>query len=333
MQTLRVGIIGLGVGEQHLRSYQQIPGVEVQAICDINEKHLYELKKKYDVPEAFSDSLSITEHPTLDVISVCSYDDAHANQLVSAFNNGKHVMVEKPVALHKKDAEEILRAKTDSGRFISSNLILRESPRFKELKKQISGGEFGEIFCIEADYLHQILWKILTGWRSRMEYYSTIFGGGIHLIDLMRWLVGEEYLEVCGMGNKILTRDSSYKFDDTFINTFRFSSGALAKTLTTLGPQRTKFHSLNVYGTKKTFVNSRPDGQIFSGDSDKDVKTVLTPYPGMKKGDLLPEFISAIREDREPDVSARDVFRVMDVCFAAAESCASRKTVKISYLI
>jgi len=333
MKQLRVGVIGLGVGEQHVRSYQAIPGVVVQAVCDLNPAHLHAVQTRYGIPEAFVDSKMLTESQDIDVVSICSYDDSHAAQIISAFNHGKHVMVEKPVALNRKDAEKILRAQDDSGLKLTSNLILRQSPRFRQLREWIEAGDFGDIFCIEGDYLHQILWKITSGWRGKMEFYSTIFGGGIHLIDLMRWLIQDEYVEVCGMGNKVLSKDSEYKFDDSFINVFKFQRGTLAKSLTTFGPQRTKFHSLNVYGTRKTFINDCPNAKLFTGDSEEDESIIRTPYPGMKKGDLLPEFVESIRQNKEPDVSALDVFRVMDVCFAAAESCATGKTVKIDYLV
>lgn len=333
MNLLRVGIIGLGVGEQHLKTYKGLQDIEVTAICDINTAHLETVANRYDVQGRHSDFRKITENPNIDVVSICSYDDQHAVQAISAFNNGKHVMVEKPVALYRHEAESVLRAQQDSGCRISSNLILRESPRFIEVRQQIQNGDFGDIFCIEGDYLHDILWKITEGWRGQMDFYCTIFGGGIHLIDLMRWLIGQEVVEICGMGNKVLTRDSNYGFDDTFINLLRFDGGAIGKCLTTLGPRRTKFHSLNVYGSKKTFANDLPNAKLFDGDALENESVVETPYPGMKKGDLIPEFVQAIRAGTEPNVGARDVFRVMDICFAAWEASQSGRTIKVSYQI
>ena len=330
---LRAGVVGLGVGERHLASYRKIPGVEVRAICDINEEHLRQVAGEYRIPQSSTDYRIVTENPDIDVVSICSYDDSHVEQAISAFRNGKHVMIEKPIALYRKDEEALLRAQQDSGRFITSNLILRESPRFKEVRQQIADGFFGDVFAIEGDYVHDILWKITRGWRGKMAYYSTIFGGGIHLIDLMRWLLQQEVVEVCGMGNKVLTRDTDYAFDDSFINVLRFSDGALGKCLSTFGPKRTKFHSLNVYGSERTFVNDIPDAKLFDGDEPKNEHTVETPYPGMQKGDLLPEFVEAIRAGREPIVGTHDVFRVMDICFAASEAAATGRTVKLDFLI
>ena len=333
MKPLKVGVIGLGVGEQHLRTYQRLDGVEVVAICDIDPARLAEVGDRYGVAGRHGDARRITEDPDIDIVSICSYDDAHAEQCISAFRSGKHVMVEKPVVLRRAEAEAVLRAQQESGKFISSNLILRQSPRFRRVREMVQGGEFGEIFCIEGGYIHDILWKITEGWRGKMDFYCTIYGGGIHLVDLMRWVLDQEVVEVGCMGNNVLTRDSAYKYDDTFLTMLRFSGGAIGKCLTTLGPRRTKFHALDVYGTKRTFLNDMPNAKLFDGDQPGNESTMALPYPGMEKGDLIPEFVDAIRQDREPEVGARDVFRVMDICFAAYEAAQARRTVPVSYLI
>jgi predicted dehydrogenase len=242
-------------------------------------------------------------------------------------------MVEKPVALHRHEAEAVLRAQQDSDCYITSNLILRRSPRFVALREMIAAGRFGDIFYLEGDYIHQILWKIVTGWRAKMDFYCVTYGGGIHLIDLLRWMLREEVVEVCGMGNKLLTRVSDFRYPDTIVNLLRFEGGALAKSLTTFGPQRPQIHALNIYGTRLTFVNDLPDGKLFEGDDPADEAPLRIPYPAVEKGDLLPDFVEAIRDRREPEVGARDIFRVMDVCFAAWESVQAGRTVKVSYLI
>tara|TARA_B100001123_G_scaffold294291_1_gene328095 strand:+ start:5344 stop:6345 length:1002 start_codon:yes stop_codon:yes gene_type:complete len=333
MTNLRVGIIGLGVGERHLASYQHIPNCQVTALCDIDNERLNDVGERFQIETRFTDYNRITEHPDIDVVSICSYDDVHVEQAISAFRNGKHVMVEKPVALFRRDAEKLLRVQQDSKKHISSNLILRASPRFAELKDQICNGDFGDISVIEGDYIHNILWKITEGWRGRMAFYSVLYGGGIHLIDLMRWLIGQEVKEVCGMGGNILTRDTFYPWDDSIACLLRFESGAIGKTLSTYGPKRTKFHALNVYGSRKTFINDLPHGKLFDGTQQENEHVITTPYPGMAKGDLLPDFIASIVEGREPVVTARDVFRVMDICFSAIESLEQRRTLSVSYLI
>ncbi len=333
MKPLRSGVIGLGVGEAHIRSYQAIPGVEVRAICDIDPTRLEEIGDTYGISRRADNYRVITEDPEIDVVSICSHDNFHAEQLLSAFRNGKHAMVEKPAVLHRSEAEAVYRALSDNRRKITSNLILRQSPRFREVKRMIQEGAFGDIFYLEGDYLHKILWKITEGWRGKMDFYCTFYGGGIHLIDLMRWLLDDEFTEAAAMSNNVLTKNSSYRFPDFFVALLRAKSGAVAKCATSLGPQRTKFHALNVYGSKLTFVNDLPNAKLFSSDRPEDETPMTAAYPGMEKGDLLPDFIEAIRNDRPPNVNERDIFRIMDVCFAVREAAEKGRTVPISYLI
>ena len=332
-RKLKIGVIGLGVGEQHVIGYQRIPNVEVTDICDIDPSVLKIVGDRNDVPNRHQNYKQITENPNIDVVSIASYDNYHAIQAISAFENGKHVMIEKPLALNRHEAEAILRAQQDSGRFLSSNLILRKSPRFQELKNWIAKGYFGEIVTIEGDYLHQILWKLTQGWRGEMEFYCVTYGGGIHMIDLMRWLLDEEIIEVCGMSNKKLTRGSKFSFDDTVTNLLKFKSGTVGRTTSNLGAQRPQIHGLSVYGTEKSFINDTPHAKLFHGDNIEDIEIVETTYPGIDKFGLLPDFISSIRNGDEPEVSAKDVFRVMDICFACYESLKAKKTVNVDYLI
>lgn len=327
---LRAGVVGLGVGERHVASYQALEGVEVTAVCDLDPDRLRDVADRYGVPGRHRDHHAITEDPDIDLVSICSYDDHHVEQAISALEHGKHVMVEKPVALTRADAERLHAVHADSGCLLTSNLILRASPRFRELRDAIRAGDYGDVFYLEGDYVHQILWKLTEGWRGRMATYSVIHGGGIHLIDLMRWLLGEEVVEVAGMANKILTRGTAYRFHDTTVNLLSFESGALAKTFTTLGPQRTKFHALNVYGTRGTFVNDLPNAKRFTGPAAEDEHAVTTPYPAIEKGDLLPELVDAIRSGTQPPVTADDVFGVMAICFAAEESILQGRTVRVS---
>ena len=332
-KKLNVGIIGLGVGEAHLKSYKKISTVEVLSVCDINPKRLNFIADKYDVRGRYLDSKKITEDPNIDIVSICSYDNFHAEQLLSAFRNSKHVMVEKPVVLFKEEAEKVIRAWKDSNCKITSNLILRQSPRFKNLKKMIMLGEFGDIYHIEGDYLHNILGKITDGWRGKMPFYCTVYGGGIHLIDLMRWLMNDEVKEVCSMGNDLLTKNSSYNYPEAMTSLLKFDGGATGKNTTTFGPKRTKFHSLNIYGTKKSYVNSRGKGELYSGDDNKDLELDSSIYPGYEKGDLLPEFIDAIKNNKDPEITGKDIFNVMDICFAIWESYQKKITIDVSYIL
>lgn len=333
MTLLRVGVIGLGVGERHVAAYGRIPGVTVAAVCDLDAAKAARVARDHGVARHGTDWRAVTDDPAIDAVSICSYDDGHAEQAIAAFGAGKHVMVEKPVALNRAELEAVAHAWRDSGKVLTSNLILRRCPRFAELKRRIDAGDLGTVFALEGDYLHDILWKITEGWRGRMPFYCTIYGGGIHLIDLMRWLAGREVEAVAGMGTDIPTRGSSYRWPDTFMTLLRFEGGALGKCLTTLGPKRPRFHALGVFGTRRTFVNGVPDAVMYDGDDPATAERIATPYPGVDKGDHLPDFIEAIRTGREPLVSGRDVIRVMDVCLTAWDAVQAGRTLDVRYTV
>ena len=243
-------------------------------------------------------------------------------------------MVEKPAVLFPKDAEKIITELEKTNLKFSSNLILRKSPRFLEVKKLVNQGDLGSIFHIEGDYLHHILWKITEGWRGKLDFYCTVYGGGIHLIDLMRWIMNEEVNEVCAVGTSIPTSSSNYKWPDTITSLFKWENGATGKCTTSFAPIRTKFHSLNIYGTKKTFVNDLPHAKYFVGhEKSEDEIAIKTPYPGVEKGDMLPDFIESITKNKLPNVNQTDIFRVMSVCFAIWDSIKLKKTVKVNNII
>lgn len=322
MTDLRVGVIGLGVGERHLAGYAAIPGVEVRAICDIDPDKLRDVGDRRGVARRHADYREITEDPDIDAVSICTYDDVHAEQAVSALRRGKHVMVEKPLAVSRAQADAVVDAWRRGGGLITSNLILRRSPRFAEIKRRIAAGDLGVPFHLDGDYIHDASAKLLDGWRGRISFYSPILGGGIHLIDLLTWFADDEVVSVSAMGGNLATGGAG-RFDDANVLLLRYAGGATAKVMAVLAPRHPQFHAVRVFGTRATFENRLGDGVWFTGDDPAAALAVTEPYPGYDKGDLLPDFVAAIREGRQPLVSAREVFHVMDVCLAALESRAA----------
>lgn len=327
---LKVGVIGLGIGERHIVGYQRIPGVEVIACCDVDTARMAAVAERCEVPHLHKDYRTLLADPAIDAVSICSYDDAHADQAVAAFDAGKHVFCEKPIALDRAGLGRVIQAWSDSGKNISSNLILRQSPRFRAVRDMVRAGEFGDLHYMEGDYIHQILRKITKGWRGKMDFYCVTYGGGIHLIDLMRWIAGEEVIEVTAMAAKKLTRGSAFRYPDTMTTLIRFESDLLAKSTTSFGPQRRQIHTLNLYGTKRSFENANGPARLYHGDRPEDEEVFDVPYPAIEKSDLLPDFVAAIREDRDPIVSARDVFQVMAICLAAWKSVETKGAVAVS---
>ena len=203
-----------------------------------------------------TDAALVLADPSIQIVSIATYDDCHHGQVIDALENGKHVFVEKPLCLKHREFDEIKSALARHPElFLSSNLILRKSPRFVELRKLIRDGDFGEIYCIEGDYLYGRLEKIVSGWRGHIDDYSVMHGGGIHLIDLLLWLVGQPIVEVSAVGNALAARGSGFRYNDLVMSLLRFRSGAVGKVSANFGCVRPHFHALTIYGTKATYVN------------------------------------------------------------------------------
>lgn len=331
---LKAGIIGLGVGEAHITGYEEHPDCQVVAVCDLDSEKLNDASQKYPKLRFTTRADEILRDPDIDVVSIASYDHFHHEQIVKALEHRKHVFVEKPLCLHPKEAEHIRSfLRKDPSLKLSSNLILRRSPRFQKLKEMIDSGKFGELFYVEGDYHYGRLHKITEGWRGDLDFYSVVYGGGVHMVDLLLWLTGETIEEVTAYGNQIASKGSKFRYNDCVASLLKFRSGLIGKVTVDFGGVLPHFHALNLYGTQATFMNDFDQGRFFdSRDPKASFQAIREAYPGVKKGDLLYRFIDSIVKGSEPDVSTEDVFRAMSVCFAVEESVKQNTPVKVHYI-
>ena len=330
---LKAGIIGLGVGEQHIAGYNAHPQCEVTRVCDLSDQKLEEVLAKYPRLKVTRDAREILEDPEIDVVSIASFDDAHYEQAVQAIKNGKHAFIEKPLCLYEDQAQSIRALlKTKPELKISSNLILRLSPRFQRLKQRIEQGEFGKLFSVEADYLYGRLEKITQNWRGQLDFYSVIYGGGVHVLDLLLWLTQDTVDEVMAYGNQIASQGTQFKYNDCVLAALRFKSGLVGKVSANFGCVHPHFHPVNIYGTKATFKNEVDGGKIFHSSNPQERPEVMPEaYPGVPKGALLYGFVESILKGSAAQVSADDVFKTMAVCFAIEKSMTQQKPVKVQY--
>ncbi len=331
---LKAGIIGLGVGEAHIAGYHSHPDCKVVALCDFNEDVLKQMGRKYPGMKVTPHPDEILEDPSINVVSIASYDNFHHEQIIKAIQHGKHIFVEKPICIYEEEAVDIRKhLQKHPGIKISSNLILRKSPRFKLLKSMIDEGKFGNLFYMEGDYNYGRIHKIVSGWRGKIDFYSGVYGGGVHLVDLFLWLSGGRVEEVSAYGNNIASAGTGFKYNDLVASILRFENGMLGKMAVNLGCVFPHFHPFSIYGTKASFVNGLKQGLLWeSRDPAVDPKPIEAAYPGIHKGDLVHNFIEAIIHNTEPEVGVDDLFRCMSVCFAIEKASRTEKAVKVTYI-
>ena len=105
---INVGVIGLGVGEQHIYGYQKSKYANPIKICDVDKTKLAEVANRSGIKNITTDPEQILTDPNIDVVSIASFDQFHAEQVIKALKNGKHVFVEKPLCTSRGELDEIV---------------------------------------------------------------------------------------------------------------------------------------------------------------------------------------------------------------------------------
>ncbi len=189
----------------------------------------------------------------------------------------------------------------------------------------IDDGEFGRPYYLEGDYDYGRRWKMTDGWRGELDYYSVVLGGAVHMVDLLLWLTGGSVVEVGAVGSQVANRRArKFRFDDLVVATLSFEAGMIAKVGANFACVHPHFHGVKVFGTEATFVNGLGPARSTAARPGRRVEEPLdAAYPGVEKGDLIPEFVASIRGEAPARVTADEVFEAMAVCFAIDEAAAA----------
>ncbi len=333
LPQIKAAVIGLGVGERHIVSYESDPRCEVVTLCDINSARLDEVGRRYPGKFLTTDPSVVLADPKIDVVSIASYDDAHYQQVMAAILAGKHVFVEKPLCLFDNEFDDIDRALLDRPLVrLSSNFVLRRAPQFRELKARLEAGSLGRVYYFEGDYNYGRVHKITEGWRGQIPFYSVSHGGAIHLIDLVLWLSGQRISEVVAVGSRIATEGTIFRFPDMVTALLRFPDGMTGKVTANFGCVCPHHHALSVYGTQGTFIHGYQSGMFYSSRSPTvPAEKIQLTYSKATKGDVQRAFVASLLDGTPPEVSLADVMDAMAVSLAIERSLRSRNWEPVRY--
>ncbi len=194
MKTLKAAVIGVGgISNEHINGYIKNPNVELYAFCDINEAQLKKMAEKYGVPAErcfLNKDEMLAALPEIDIVSVCTWNAAHAECSIAALNAGKDVICEKPMAMNTQEAEQMLAAAKANGKLLQIGFVRRYGNDADVMRDFIDSGKFGEIYYAKATYLRRN--GNPGGWfgdKSRSGG-GPLIDLGVHVIDLSRYLCG-----------------------------------------------------------------------------------------------------------------------------------------------
>ena len=329
---LGAAVVGLGVGEEHARTLGQHATCDLRWVYDLDEAKAQRICHALGGVRVAESYGQLLEDHEVDIISIASFDDAHYEQVVAALQAGKHVFVEKPLCRGLAELGQVKRAWQESGTHLASNLVLRAAPLYRWLKGAIEGGELGEVYAFDGDYLYGRLPKITEGWRKNVESYSVMEGGGIHLLDLMLWLTGQRPVRVSGVGNRISTIGTPFRYNDFTAATFQFDSSLVGRITANFGSVHRHQHVVRVFGTRGTFIYDDQGARFHTTRDPQSRPKALehSPFPSTR-GDLIPDFVRAI-QDGSGAADTQSHFDVISACDAVDQAVAEDIPVDVKYL-
>ena len=305
-EPVRVGIVGLGGnGTGHLRSHCASPKSRVVAVCDRNVDRARAAAEELAIDRFYSDD-GIFADPAIEAISIHTGDNDHRDPFVRALTAGKHVLVEKPLANSEEDIHAMVEAARDAtGLRIQVGYILRFNPVFEEIHRLASTGALGDIYYMEGDYIHNLLYQAqktdpVTGVNWYLEHELPIVGGGSHPLDILRWISGKQVTRVRGYSNRVAF--PAMRNDDCQVCLFQFEDGTIAKVAALYAPRMgmAPFYNLRVYGTNGTV--ERDTVAISKAEDDVHPEFEAVQADRVSGHPYLPEiedWLDAIREGRE----------------------------------
>jgi len=330
MDQLRVGVVGLGGnGRAFVGGYLVSERAELVAVCDLNPERVQAVREEHGIEKGYRDLGEMLEKESLDVLSVHTPDHLHADPFIAGLEAGCHVLVEKPMGNTLEDLERMTAAARASDRKSLVGHILRFNPFFAEVKQLCAAGELGEIFYLEADYLHRL---VRQGDPQRVNPYigninwwldheKPIVGGGAHQLDLLRWYAASNVVEAFAYGNSIAF--PAMKHDDCMAAVFKMESGVVAKVTGAYGVvgPRPAHCKLEVYGTQGTIR----DGQLIRGEHDQpEIRDLAArQISGHPFEPEIEHFLGCIIEDAPTLTDAFDGANSAAATIMAAESILS----------
>ncbi len=190
MKKLKVAVIGVGnISRWHITSYLNNPDTELVAFCDINPETLRRRGEEFGVSalyESYDEMLEKT--PEIDLVSVCTWNNAHAVAAIAALNAGKHVLCEKPMAMNAAQAEEMRRAAEKNGKVLQVGFVRRfgqDAAVIRDFRENL-----GELYFARASYVRRN--GNPGGWfgNKALSGGGPLIDLGVHVIDLVRYLMG-----------------------------------------------------------------------------------------------------------------------------------------------
>lgn len=341
---LRVAVIGCGaIGQRrHIPEAHANPHVQLVALCDVKPGRADEVAARFGHPKTYTDHKQMIAAEKPDIVVVGTPNALHAAQAIDALSAGCHVLVEKPMAMTIDEANAMLAAAEKAGKYLMVGQNQRLMAPHVKAKQILDSGILGKPISFQTTFKHPGPdgWSVdgATSWFFKKELAAMGVCGdlGVHKIDLMRYLLGQEITEVTGfIGTLNKTQPGSDKpieVDDTAFLSVKTNAGVIG-SITISWTQYGHFedNSTTIYceqGVIELAVNPEFPVVVHHRDGTKTFhKTgaIATNTRQVSSG-VIDAFITSIRANRPPTIDGREGLKALRVILAAFDSARDGKT-------
>ncbi|MFD3445858.1 Gfo/Idh/MocA family protein [Microbacteriaceae bacterium 4G12] len=342
MGKIKVAVIGCGsiAKYRHLPEYQFNKNVELIAVCDRNEERVNRVAKQYGV-KAYTKYEDLLASGTVDAVSVCTPNYLHAPISIAALNNGIHVLCEKPMATSEEEAKAMIEAAKTNGK----KLMIGHNQRFvsshQKARELIQNGEIGKIYSFRTAFGHggPEGWSAdgKASWFFKKEEACIGAMGdlGVHKADLLRYLLGEEFVEV-GAFVESNAKDFA-DVDDNAVCVLKTESGIIGTLAASWAYTGKEDNSTIIYGEKAILrLEEHPVYSLIVQYATGEVvnyelgKIQSNDEGGQNNSHVIEEFVQAILNDEEPSIPGEEGFKSLSVILAALQSSQSKQITRIN---
>lgn len=327
---LRFGIIGCGrIAPKHAESITALDEAELVAVCDIVPEQAQAFADKYGA-EPYTDYKELLKRSDIDIVTIATPSGLHAEIGMEAAKAGKHVMVEKPMAMTLETADALIKACKEAGVKLAVIHQNRFNKSIKLLRKALEEGRFGKLTHGQAtvrwnrndDYYRQAPWR-----GTKLQDGGVLMNQSIHNIDLLQWMFGPVE-SVFGYTTTALRK---IEMEDVGTAVIKFKNGALGliEAASTIYPKNIE-ETLNVFGETGSvvvggiavnrievweFPDSETEKQAIFASQESDPPTVY----GFGHREIISDMIEAVRDDREPAVPGEEGRKALEIILAIYE--------------
>jgi len=340
VNELGFAILGTGmVARYHATAIERTPGARLVAVCRSDPARAEESATQFGVA-CLTDYAALLARADVDAVCICTPSGLHAEQTIAAARAGKHVLVEKPIALTLADADAMIAACEHAGVRLGVALQRRTEPEFQRVQAAIAAGELGRIVLgsISMPYLRLQSYYDSADWRGTwaLDGGGALMNQGIHLVDLLLWLIGD----VTEVRATSATLAHAIQVEDCVTATLRFANGALGSITATTAAAPGFPHRIEIYGDHGG-VQIEGEQVVRWAGGNREPRT-QNPEPiaagaGANPSGigpighlrLLEDFVAAIRAGCDPLAPGREGRRSLALVLAVYEAARTGRAVRI----